>query len=188
MPDYRMSDSLILDHTYEMWHRPASLKRFMNEGIARALADLNLDNPPVDNIFVCVVCWNPVAIAEDTTVSLDGKVTTVTYNLAYRTCSKCGSTLFDIPAYVIRFWPSDTPNPTAPEFPDIDRFEVRHLIELPGESPMFHTPAEHAVWLVTLHAAHLSNDCPNMKPGYYDRFTHELYEKATSKLRAALGR
>jgi len=105
------------DLTYSIWHRRQSTKRFVGIEKAQLLAQIDLD---------CCIWVEydektkiPLALIE-TAIDIGQKYknATVTYNL---------SRMAKIPSYIVLYKISLNPNPSNPNYRDIESFRVRNL-------------------------------------------------------------
>ena len=130
------------DRSYSAWHRRQSTRRFVGIEAAQTLAMIDLDAA----LFVEYDdrTKEPLALVE---TAMDRgqawKPSTVTKALARRTVPI-------VPAYVLLYKLSDTPNPADPEWLDIVSFRWRRIWPEPETRFEVCTPQEWAEKLVFL--------------------------------------
>jgi len=127
---------------YSAWHRRKSTMRFVNIDKAQTLAMIDLDA----SLYVEYddASKEPLALIETAQdVGQSFKPATVTRNLARR----CYPIL---PAFIVLYKKGNTPNPAAPNHPDIVSFRVRMIH--PDHRPewRFFTPNDWAHMLLRL--------------------------------------
>jgi hypothetical protein len=127
------------DRSYGIWHRVRSIARFLEPRQADALTMADLDSVLFaeyhypDKLPLCLI-----EVARDIGQE---KPAGVIRNLAR---------LAGIPAYVALYTHSQHPNPSNPNWPDIDHFRIKRLWPHPEESWRTLTPDEWAHALVQI--------------------------------------
>lgn len=147
------------DPYHDVWHRSASLQRFLGAQRARWVSLID-----IDGCEYCNLCYEPVALIEVKALWARTKVGTVTANLARRagtvaylveyethgptfTCSECGraeaadDTDEIVRFYVTQWWPQD------------------------GERVEYE-PHEYADWLWNLRADHWRDECQHARASW----------------------
>ncbi|MFH1635802.1 MAG: hypothetical protein ABIG63_17560 [Chloroflexota bacterium] len=130
------------DRSYSAWHRRGSTRRYVGIEAAQTLAMIDLDA----SLYVEYDdgTKDPLALVE---TAIDRgqpfKPATVTKKLAQR----CFPT---VPAYVLLYKLSNTPNPTDRQWMDIKAFRVRRLWPEPETNWEILTPQQWANRLVVL--------------------------------------
>lgn len=147
------------DRTYSAWHRRLSTRRFVGIENAQLLSMIDLDA----SLYVEYDdgTKEPLALIETAQdVGQSIKPATVTQKLAKRA---------NLPAYVLLYKKSATPNPSNPEYADIASFRYKRLWPDPCGTWVTVTPDEWAENLLKLrkHSARavdrlLDEDAPVM--------------------------
>ena len=128
------------DMTYSVWHRRNSTRRFVGIENAQILAMVDAD----------VTFWieyddddkEPLALVETAQdVGQSYKCATVMHRLAMRA---------DLPCFVVLYTHADTPNPAAPQWPDISGFRVKRLHPKTQTTWVHYTPNEWAQVLLRM--------------------------------------
>jgi len=142
------------DLTYSIWHRRGSTKRFVGIEKAQLLGMIDLDTV----LWIEYEDKSKVPIALVETAQDRGreiKPTTVLRALAERS---------GIPAYVVLYTLSDRPNPSAPNYHDIESFRVKRVWPEPAEQWKYYTPQQWAERLLQIREA-----CSKRTDQHYDR-------------------
>jgi hypothetical protein len=130
------------DRVYSAWHRRNSTRRFVGIERAQLLSMIDLDGALYCEFDTATS--EPLALIETARdVGQHRKRATVTRRLAQRA---------SVPAYVVLYRVSDTPNPADPSQGDIEQFRVRRLWPRPEAAWRTLGPQEWAQALLQIRA------------------------------------
>jgi hypothetical protein len=128
------------DRSYGIWHRLQSIARFLSPKQAAALTMVDLDSvlfveyEHFGKIPLCLV-----EVARD--IDQQQKSTGCIRNLAR---------LAGIPAYCVLYSYADHPNPSNPNWPDLEQFRIQRVWPKPEDSWRTLTPKEWASALLKI--------------------------------------
>lgn len=138
------------DAAYSAWHRPESIKRYIDEATAKSMRQIDMDAILGDDIglhdegttwveFPADKSW-PIALIETAVdVGQPDKIAYATQNLAR---------ISNLPGGVVLYKLSERPNPVKPDVKDIDSFRARKLWPNPQAGFRNFSPSEYVKWLL----------------------------------------